>query len=68
MKNNNKNMSTYISEISPSQIKEYNDLLISALKSMGATDNELSLVCDAIIINSIHNNRKAEDVAWAILQ
>ena len=68
LKNNKSGKNSYISEISPSQIKEYSDLLISALKKMGATEQELSLISDAIIINSINNNRKAEDVAWAILQ
>ena len=68
LKNNKSGKNSYIPEISPSHIKEYSDLLISALKKMGATEQELSLISDAIIINSINNNRKADDVAWAILQ
>lgn len=67
-KGSKNNKDTYISEISSSQFKEYNDLLIRTLKKMGATEQELSLVCDEIILNSIHNDRTAEDVAWAILQ
>lgn len=63
-----KSTSIYAQEISSSQIKEYRDLLISALKKMGAADQDISLVCNAVIINSIHNNRKVENVAWAILQ
>lgn len=57
-----------VSNVSLSEFNNYKDLLVNALKKMGATEQELSLICDAIIINSIHNNRKVEDVAWAILQ
>lgn len=67
-KNNKNNTNMYISEINSSKFKEYNDLLIKTLIKMGATEQELSLVCDEIILNSIHNDRKVEDVAWAILQ
>lgn len=68
MKDVKKSTNIDTQEITSSQINEYRDMLISALKRMGATNQEISLVGDAIILNSIHNNRKVEDVAWAILQ
>ncbi len=55
-------------EICSSQFNEYKESLILAMKEMGATEDELELLCDEIIFNSIRNNRKVEDVAWAILQ
>lgn len=55
-------------EICSSQFNKYKESLILAMKEMGATEDELELLCDEIIFNSIRNNRKAEDVAWAILQ
>lgn len=63
---NNVNIAT--SQISLSQISEYSKQLKKTLIKMGATDCELSLVCDEIVINSIRNNREVDDVAWAILQ
>lgn len=54
--------------ISASDISSYRNLLIVEMKKMGATDNDLQLVHDATIKNSIINKRKPEDVAWAILQ
>ena len=49
-------------------ITNYRSLLIVEMRRMGATQNEIDLIHDAIIRNSIRNNRKPEDVAWAILQ
>lgn len=56
------------SQISLSQIESFRRLLFIEMQKMGATDDELSLICDSIILNSIRNNRKPEDVAWAVLQ
>lgn len=50
------------------EIAHYRSLLIFELHKMGATENEISLIHDATIRNSIRNNRKPEEVAWAILQ
>ena len=49
-------------------IAQYRSLLVNEMKKMGATQDELCLIHDATIRNSIRNNRKPEDVAWAILQ
>lgn len=49
-------------------VEAYRVLLIAAMREFGATDEELSLIGDGIIRNSIRKNRKPEDVAWAILQ
>lgn len=35
---------------------------------LGAKENEINLISDALIQNAINNNRNAKDVAWAILQ
>lgn len=63
-----KQMPLDISRISESAIAEYRKLLLAELKKMGADENDINLVSDTIIINAINKNRKAEDVAWAILQ
>lgn len=54
--------------ISSEIISSYRKELIEEMIRLGATDNELDLVCDNTVINSIMNKRKVEDVAWAILQ
>lgn len=54
--------------VSSLQISSYRELVITEMKKMGATDQELSLVHDATITNSIINKREPRDVAWAILQ
>ena len=54
--------------ISPEEIARYRSLLIVEMEKMGATQNEISLIHDATIRNSIRNDRKPEEVAWAILQ
>lgn len=50
------------------EIVRYRSLLIVEMKKMGATEDEINLIHDATIRNSIRNNRKPEEVAWAILQ
>lgn len=55
-------------EVTVSQINDYKTALIKELIKMGATESEKNLVCNEMIINSIINNRRVEDVAWAILQ
>lgn len=50
------------------EIVRYRSLLIIEMKKMGATEDEIALIHDATIRNSIRNNRKPEEVAWAILQ
>ena len=56
------------SGISVSQIEEYRRDLVAEMKKQGASDNELMLIHEATIINSIRSNRQPEEVAWAILQ
>lgn len=55
-------------EISEEEIVLYRNKVLSQMKLMGASKNEMALVQDAAIRNAIRNNRKPEDVAWAILQ
>lgn len=52
----------------PTQIESFRQSLFSKMLELGASEAELSLVCDSTILNSIRNNRNPEDVAWAILQ
>ena len=55
-------------QISQKEIDAYRNRLIDALLRLGATDNDMSLICDTIVKNSILNHRNPEDVAWAVLQ
>ena len=50
------------------QIALYRERLINEMKAMGASEQELLMVHDATIKNSIINKREPRDVAWAILQ
>lgn len=49
-------------------IIEYRKSLMTEMERMGATQQEISLIKDATIINAIQRKRNPEDVAWAILQ
>lgn len=53
---------------SPEEISQYRNMVILEMEKMGATDQEIQLLCTETILNSIRNKRKPEDVAWAILQ
>lgn len=50
------------------EITQYRKAVTGAMEKMGATSSEIALLREETIINSIKNNRKPEDVAWAILQ
>ncbi len=54
--------------ISQDEISSYRSSLIIKMKKIGASNNDLKLIHDATIRNSIRNNRNPDDVAWAILQ
>lgn len=54
--------------VSSFQINDYRERVICEMKKMGASEQELSLLHDATITNSIINKREPRDVAWAILQ
>ncbi len=54
--------------ISPEKIDAYRTLVVREMQKMGATNQEISLLCQETIINSLQKNRKPEDVAWAVLQ
>lgn len=56
------------SHISSTQIETFRCLLIQEMEKLGATEADFSLICDTIILNSIINKRRPEDVAWAVLQ
>lgn len=52
----------------PEKIDAYRALVVHEMKKMGATNQEVSLLCQETILNSLQRNRNPEDVAWAILQ
>lgn len=54
--------------IPPEKIERYRDMLISELEKQGASESDLKLVSEEMIINAINNNRKVDDISWAILQ
>ncbi len=54
--------------LSPEKIDAYRALVVHEMEKMGATNQEVSLLCQETILNSLQRNRKPEDVAWAILQ
>lgn len=49
-------------------IKAYRSTLQNEMKSLGANEQQLTLIKDATIKNALKRNRKPEDVAWALLQ
>lgn len=49
-------------------INDYRSKLIEEMIKLGATENDIDLISDTLIRNSIQNNRTPKDVAWAILQ
>ena len=53
---------------SPEEIASYHRMVVIEMKKMGATPQEIDLLKNETILNSIRNNRKPEDVAWAILR
>lgn len=55
-------------DVSPSQIDDYKDSLITEMEKIGASEQEIGLINDNLVLNSIKNGRQPEDVAWAILQ
>lgn len=50
------------------EITYYRFLLMTEMKKLGTTDNELRLISDTMIRNAIQNKRNPETVTWAILQ
>lgn len=47
----------------------YKNVLILEMKWLGVTDEEIqSLVTDDRIMAAISNNRKPEELAWALIQ
>ena len=55
-------------DISQKDVVQYRLTLLCEMKRMGATENDLSLISNSIITNSIKNKRSPKEVAWAILQ
>ena len=55
-------------QVSSEQIDSYRKRVAIEMKKMGATEQELSLLHNETIRNSIINEREPRDVAWAILQ
>lgn len=69
-------MNTYLEKIlsqieSPTidegELLEFRAQVVKEMKKMGATKVQFSLLKDGVLKNAIRNNRKPEDVAWAIL-
>ena len=54
--------------ISASDIRLYHAHLVATMKAQGASESDLALISDELIINSILNKINPEDAAWAILQ
>ena len=46
----------------------YKNALIEEMIKQNATEKEISLITDEVIENAIKQNKKVEDVAWALLQ
>lgn len=62
------NSSVNVERIGTKQINSYRVALVSELKKQGATESDIGLVSDTVIINSINAGRNPKAVAWAILQ
>lgn len=50
------------------EVIQYRQNLIAELVKLGANESEIDLISDEMLINAIKNNRKVEDIAWAIMQ
>ncbi len=50
------------------EMDDYRSLLVEEMLKLCASNQELWFIKDATIRNAIRNNRKPENVAWAILQ
>lgn len=55
-------------DISQEDVVQCRLTLLCEMKRMGATENDLSLISNSIITNSIKNKRSPKEVARAILQ
>lgn len=53
--------------ISAEKISNYKTEIITEMRKMEATDEEIALLRDEMIINAIRNGRKPADVTWAVL-
>lgn len=50
-------------------LEDYRGLVLDALCEYGATDEELDLVTDEVILSGYRNGpRSPRDIAWALLQ
>lgn len=61
-------MEAQIKHITKDQTQQYRNELEQQMLVQGATLEEVGLIKDATVRNSIRANRKPEDVAWALLQ
>lgn len=62
------NSSIDVNSVNTKQIDSYRIALVSEMKKQGASESDIGLVSDTIIINSINAGRNPKAVAWAILQ
>lgn len=61
------NSSIDVNSVSTKQIDSYRAALVSEMKKQGASESDIGLVSDTVIINSINAGRNPKAVAWAIL-
>ncbi|MBQ8141078.1 MAG: hypothetical protein IJ038_05220 [Clostridia bacterium] len=50
------------------KVETYKNSLIAEMKKQGATESDLSLISDVLVLNSIKEERSPEEVVWALLQ
>lgn len=62
------NSSIDVNSVNTKQIDSYRVALVSEMKKQGASESDIGLVSDTVIINSINAGRNPKAVAWAILQ
>lgn len=62
------NSSIDVNSVNTKQIDSYRIALVSEMKKQGASESDIGLVSDTVIINSISAGRNPKAVAWTILQ
>lgn len=52
----------------PKRFESTKSKILDELKRQGASDAELALATDEVVVNACITGRSPEDVAWALLQ
>ena len=50
------------------EFEEYKTKVMTELKCIGANEDEIALATVEVIQTGMNNNRKPEDLAWALIQ